>query len=266
MRCTAYCTADSYSLPRLIAYLKESNRNPTLYKDVTHVLYPREGGGNAGDIFYFPYGAVIFFGFSEEEEISLLNNLKDFEIQPLAVRECDELSYLYGTPFKIHQDDITLPDSSPLVKLALAYGTAQSVKLTTFENTIRETIQKTRPLPENLYKKGKIFLSRKEISRKIGELFIERNSINLHSDILDTPEFFWEYPEVELYYRTVVNYLDLAPRVEVLNKRLDIVRELLEMLGNELNHQHSSALEWTIICLIVIEVFIALLRDLLHAI
>lgn len=260
MRCTTYCTADSYSIPRLLANLKENNRNPTLYRNVIHISAPKEAA-EGGEIFYFPYGVVVFFGFSEEEEHSVLNKLRDFEVTPLAIREYDELSFLYGSPFKIHQDDITLPDPSPLVKLAIAFAAAQSVKLTTFENTIQETIAKTRPLPENLFKKGKIFLSRKEISRKIGELFIERNSINLHSDILDTPEFFWEYPEVEPYYRAIVNYLDVAPRVDVLNKRLDIVRELLEMLGNQLNHQHSSALEWTIIWLIVIEVSIALARE-----
>jgi uncharacterized Rmd1/YagE family protein len=65
-------------------------------------------------------------------------------------------------------------------------------------------------------------------------------------------------------YRTTVNYLDVFTRVDVLNKRLDIVNELLEMLGNQLNHQHSSTLEWIIIALIVIEVIIALSKEVFH--
>ena len=97
----------------------------------------------------------------------------------------------------------------------------------------------------------------------MGELFIERNSINLHLDVLDAPEFFWEYPEMEPLYKMMSNYLDIKSRVEVLNQRLDVVHELFEMLGNELNHQHSSRLEWTIICLIVIEVLLTVSRDLL---
>ncbi len=95
----------------------------------------------------------------------------------------------------------------------------------------------------------------------MGELFIERNSINLHVDVLDTPEFFWEYSELEPFYAMTANYLEIETRVEVLNQRLDVVHELFEMLGNELNHQHSSRLEWTIICLIIIEVFLSILRD-----
>jgi uncharacterized Rmd1/YagE family protein len=49
----------------------------------------------------------------------------------------------------------------------------------------------------------------------------------------------------------------------VLYKRLDVIHELFEMLGNELNHQHSSRLEWTIIYLIVIEVVLTVAKDLL---
>jgi uncharacterized Rmd1/YagE family protein len=56
----------------------------------------------------------------------------------------------------------------------------------------------------------------------------------------------------------IANHLDLETRVEVLNQRLDIVHDLFEMLGNELNHQHSSKLEWIIIWLIVIEVMLNL--------
>lgn len=262
MRCTAYCTASAYSIQFLFSALKAKS-NPSIYKDVVHVPVERKDG-ICGDAFYFSFGATVFWGLNEEEEHAVLEELKPFEEGALTLREFDELTYGYGPTFKIHQDEITLADSSSLAKLAVSYGIAQSVKLAIFEHSIRETIEKTRPLTQNLVKKGAIALSRKDIAKKIGELFIERNSINLHWDVLDTPEFFWEYPELDLLYRTTANYLDVITRVDVLNKRLDIVRELLEMLGSQLNHQHSSALEWIIIILIIMEVILALSRDFLH--
>ena len=118
----------------------------------------------------------------------------------------------------------------------------------------------------NLANLGRISLSRKDISRKIGELFVERNFINLQADILDIPEFFWDHPELEPFYRRTAHYLDITKRAENLNKRLGVIHDLFEMLSNELNHQHSSRLEWTIIILIVIEVIIALLKDIFHLI
>src|SRR6202000_2427374 len=119
----------------------------------------------------------------------------------------------------------------------------------------------TRGIPENLAKYGKIFLSRKEIRRKMGELFIERSSIHLHVDVLDTPEFFWEYPEYQPYYNTVAKELDIGTRGQVLNQSLDVIKELFEMLGNEGIHLQSSRLELTIIWLLVFEVVLSIVTS-----
>ena len=57
------------------------------------------------------------------------------------------------------------------------------------------------------------------------------------------------------------NYMDIATRLDILNRRLDVIHELYEILSNELKHAHSSYLEWVIIWLIVSEVVMHLLKD-----
>lgn len=264
MRCTTYCTASTYDIPRLFQSLQKFG-SCQLFRDCAHILI-KEDKKPKGDIFYFAYGCVVFWGFTEEEEQTVLSTLKEFEKSSNSKVEMDEFTFVYGEGMRIEEDEIVLHSKNTLTKLAISHGLAQSVKLTTFEDTIQTTIDKTKYLPEDLSLKGKISMSRKGISRKMGELFIERNFINLHSDILDTPEFFWNYPELEPFYRRTAHYLDVTKRIEVLNKRLTVVHELFEILSNELNHQHSSRLEWTIIILIVIEVVIALMRDVFHLI
>ena len=98
----------------------------------------------------------------------------------------------------------------------------------------------------------------------MGEIFLERNSINLHSEVLDTPEFFWNYPELEPFYRRTAHYLDVVKRVEALNKRLNVVYELFGILSTEVNHRHTVRLEFIIVLLILIEVLLATLRDVFH--
>ncbi|KAJ1488047.1 hypothetical protein T484DRAFT_1784483, partial [Baffinella frigidus] len=49
-------------------------------------------------------------------------------------------------------------------------------------------------------------------------------------------------------------YLELTPRIELLNSRVDVVRELLSLLGDELQNKHASRLEEIIIVLICIEI------------
>lgn len=258
MDCRAFCTATSYQIKPLLEKLKEQHK-PVLYRDVIHISVSADGV--TGDVFYFSYGVMVAWGLSMQACKAYLEVVKPFEHQPLEEVETDEFTYTRGEAPKIIEDEIIMVNDDTLNRLAISHGIAQSVKLGTFENAIRKTFDSTKHLPEDLAKYGRIPLSRKEIRRKMGELFIERNSINLHVDVLDTPEFFWEYSELEPLYAMTANYLDIETRVEVLNQRLDVVHELFEMLGNELNHQHSSRLEWTIICLIVIEVTLSLFRD-----
>ena len=258
MDCRAYCTASSYHIKSLYDHLKQIGANVTLYRDVVHFVQP---GETLGDIFYFPYGVMVVWGIPFEKCAPYLEQIKEFEEQAIEEVETDEFTFEIGDAPKIVEDKIILPDLNPLYRLAISHGLAQSVKLGTFENALHKTFQRTKHIPEDLAKHGRISLSRREIRRKMGALFIERSSINLHVDVLDTPEFFWEHSELEPLYAMTANYLDLETRVDVLNQRLDVIHELFEMLGNELNHQHSSRLEWTIIGLIVMEVCLTLLRD-----
>lgn len=258
MECNAFCTASSYQIKNLFEFLK--TRHPaTLHRDVIHVEVTHNG--RVGDLFLFPYGAAVFWAVPLERIHSMLDSIKEFESDPNDEIESDEFTFTVTDTAKIVEDEIFLPDNSPLSKLAISHGIAQSVKLGVFETAILKTFNSTRSIPMSLAKEGKINLSRKAIRKKMGELFLERATINLHLDALDTPEFFWEYPELEYLYKMTTIYLDVETRLEVLNKRLDILHDILEVLGNELNHQHSSRLEITIILLIVFEVFISLLRD-----
>lgn len=264
MRCAGYCTATSFESGKLSEFLK-SRYGAVRFREVLHFkLGKSPHSSEEGDVFIFPYAAIVFWGLEHSQELSILNELKAFEYQPVDI-VCDDLfTYGYGEHPSIKEDEIVLPNKDVLTKLAFSQGIAQSVKLDTFEHTIQKTVDLTRELPQHLAVLGKISLSGTEIRRMMGRLFIDRHSINLHQELLDTPEFFWEYSELEPYYRMVAHYLDIERRVNVLNQRLTVLKELFDMLNNEINHKHSSRLEWTIIWLIVIEVLLELVALYFH--
>lgn len=259
MRCIGYCTAANYDIPRLYQILQEGGSSQ-LFRDVIHSQSKDEQGVKR-DVFYFSFGVVVFWGFAEVDEKPLLDALHAFEKGPLPKIELDEFSFIYGDRMKIEDDEIVLHKKDPLTKLAISYAIAQSVKLTVFEDLISRTIENSTQIPKDLADKGKITLSRNETLRKMGELYLERNYINLHSDILDIPELFWEHADVEPFYRKMAHYLDVNKRVDLQNRRLTLLHELFEILSDGLNHQHSARLEWTIIILIVIEVIMGLMKD-----
>lgn len=258
MECFAFCTATSYQLKPLFESLRGLFKS-TLYRDVLHIEVPSPEG--TIDTFYFAYGAIVCWNASKEACVPILAEVKPFEVQHNTEIETDEFTYCYGQVAKIADDEIVLPDQEVLTKLAISHGIAQSVKLGSFELAIQKTFKETQNIPNDLAKFGRISLSRREIRRKMGELFLERNSISVHVNVLDTPELFWDYPELEHLYRMIASYLDIEKRSHVMNQRLEVIHELFEMLGTELNHQHSNRLEWIIIWLIVMEVVLTLLSD-----
>ncbi|EDQ91622.1 uncharacterized protein MONBRDRAFT_15148 [Monosiga brevicollis MX1] len=127
-------------------------------------------------------------------------------------------------------------------RLALSYACATSVKLDTFEVAIEATIQATQHIPEELSQKGEISLSKQEISRYIGELYIQKSAVNLTTDLLDSPDWLWDKPTLESYYQKTRKFLQIDNRCEVLNKRLDVLANLMDILRSFQTEQHSSRL------------------------
>ncbi len=88
----------------------------------------------------------------------------------------------------------------------------------------------------------------------IGEVFVIRHDVNLHNEILNIPDYFWKENNVEPLYRMTSMYLEMEERTEVLNKRLDLLKELLNVLQRQHENSHNIKLEWIVIWLIVISV------------
>lgn len=209
-------------------------------------------------IILFKYGVFICWDIEFENIKFFLDFLKDLQINSLKKSIIEEFNYTLEDEFKINLDTIYLSDFSTTSKIAISQALAQNVKLQQFEEELQTSIDNNSSIPLQLSLTGKIKLTKKEISKKIGELFLVKSKINLHYDLLDTPEFFWEYPQYENQYEKTVKYLDIKSRVEVLNKKVEIIQELLHVLGDEQKHRYSSFLEWIIIILIAFEIIINL--------
>jgi hypothetical protein len=58
-------------------------------------------------------------------------------------------------------------------------------------------------------------MSRADVLRKTGELFALRHLINLSSDLLDTPDFYWEHEKQEELYQKMCSYFSINRRTRV---------------------------------------------------
>jgi len=226
------------------------------------------GRQHHADVFVFAYGCLVSWGLSKKEELDFLEVIKakPFSTNSLAVIERDRFVYNYGdataiTTHKTFNADIIILESDNVqTKLAISYALAQSIQLESYESAIQKTIDDNAHFPHQLAQFGKLPLSRKDILSRIGKIFLARSFINLNSDYLEDPEYFWEHSSTENYYTMSKKFLDVQRRVSVLNQKLDVLHELFEILTNQLQHRHSSRLEMIVIFLIALEIVINLVK------
>lgn len=103
-----------------------------------------------------------------------------------------------------------------LDKYTFSNTMALSVKLGIWEALLEEYIDSIEYVTEDLKSGTKIKMSREEALRKHGELFALRHLINLSSDLLDTPDFYWDREQHEHLYLQMCSYFSINRRTKVM--------------------------------------------------
>ncbi|XP_026701732.1 required for meiotic nuclear division protein 1 homolog isoform X1 [Athene cunicularia] len=270
MQCTAFATADEYHLGNLCHDLTSHGYGEirSLPRDAANVLVigteKSAKGGDPGMIFFFREGAVVFWNVEEKSMNNVMQVLEQHEIQPYEVAlvhwENEEMNYRIGEgQSKLHKGEILLNselDSEEVIlqKFAFSNALCLSVKLAIWESLLDNFVESIQSIPEILKSRRKVKLSHADVMQKIGELFALRHRINLSSDLLITPDFYWDREKLEELYDRTCQFLNINRRVKVMNEKLQHCMELTDLMRNHLNEKHALRLEWMIVILITIEV------------
>ncbi|KAK1984035.1 hypothetical protein LZ30DRAFT_587144 [Colletotrichum cereale] len=225
------------------------------------------------EMFLFSYGVVVFWNFTEYQEKDILADLTFAQNEnglSLLTRpldeddfETEEFHFEYSHDVKrprIFNDMITLlPRSDHMVKLTISHAIAQSTKLCLFEERMSETMLDAQHVPKRLALTGELNMTRTEIVKILGRLFKSRVDINLSSNILDVPNFFWDSePTLHPLYVAIREYLEIDPRIKVLNERCRVFLDLAEILADSVADAKMSYITWIVIVLIVISILVTM--------
>ncbi|EAW10487.1 RMD1 family protein [Aspergillus clavatus NRRL 1] len=262
----------------------ESNREPSRDSDAEHrpaqaspvtITAPTRLPYDVAEMFVFSYGVVVFWNLTERQEKDLLADLAFANSSatgtrtPLATMpldeedfETEEFHFEYSTEIsrpRVYNDMITLRSGDHMIKLAISHGIAQSTKLCFFEEVMARQMAEAKDIPRRLAMTGQLGMKREEVFRILGKLFKSRVEVNLSSNMLDVPNFFWE-SEPTLYplYIAVREYLEIKPRIQVLNERCRVFLDLAEILSDSIADNKTSHQTWIIIVLILISIVVTI--------
>ncbi|KAI1803642.1 DUF155-domain-containing protein [Daldinia bambusicola] len=251
----------------------DRGRDPEGHNSQDHQLSPvnrlAPDAKQFAEMFVFSYGVVVFWNFTEAQEKAILADITFAETEtgtPLVSRpldqsdvETEEFHFEYNADVKrprIFNDMITLlPRSDHMVKLTISHAIAQSTKLCFFEERMSESMLNAQDVPKRLALTGELNMTRTEIVKILGRLFKSRVDINLSSNILDVPNFFWDSePTLHPLYVAIREYLEIDLRTKVLNERCRVFLDLAEILSDSVADAKMSAITWIIIVLIIVSI------------
>lgn len=227
------------------------------------------------EVFIFNYGVIVFWNFTKNQEEDVL---ADFEFatgpngqNPILIGdvlehdyEMEEFRFEYDKSAKvprIYNDLITLRSEDHLIKMTVSHAVAQSTKLSRFESRMSEVLYLIQKLPRLLALTGQLGLSREQLLRKSGKLFKLRVDVNLSSNVLDVPEFFWSFePSLNPLYTAARDYLEIDERVRVLNERCKVFLEFTDVIADSIAEKNMNKITWVIIIIIVISLMVSCLE------
>ncbi|KAK1894684.1 Required for meiotic nuclear division protein 1 like [Dissostichus eleginoides] len=252
MRCIAFATADQYHLPTLCHDLiSHGFTEINLPRDASNALVISTDMAAKPDdnalMFLFREGSVVFWNVEEKTMKRVLRILERHEIQPYEVAlvhwENEEINYTVGHGnTKLERGDFMLSDmidqsEAVLEKFAFSNALCLSVKLAIWEDSLDNFVESIQSIPETLKSGRRVKLSSAEVMRKIGELF------TLRSDLLLTPDFYWDRENLEKLYDKTCQFLNINRRVNVVNQKLEHCSQLTDLMRSHLSEKHSLRLE-----------------------
>ncbi|KAF9563200.1 DUF155-domain-containing protein [Agrocybe pediades] len=222
---------------------------------------------DVAEVVFFEYGVVVFFGLDESQEKDILEDIENAGVMRRNINEDDweieECHYTHDPHIsypRIYNDFFTLKSRSHLLKLSIAHALAQSTLLAHYETSAQRVLSSplTLSIPQQLANSGALKLRRHEALKLTGRLFKLRRDINLVSNVLDVPELFWSEASLKDLYDAVREYMEIRPRVQVLNEKLGVAGDFLDAIHDHLNSNAMERITWIIIWLIVVACLVEL--------
>jgi uncharacterized Rmd1/YagE family protein len=214
--------------------------------------------GAAGAVVLFRYGVAVFFNCAPMEEGAFLERLRPAVTQPYPTPEVEEIIVRIDPEHpEWLTDNVLYLDHADLASLQIvADALSKSALLSLYEARIASDFDRIEPLAQDLSRTGSLPGHTRELLKDMGALLLTEHRMVGRAEIMDKPEALWEHPELEALFVRIEDEFEIHERHRALERKIGLISQTARTLIDLLQHRHSLRVEWYIVALIVVEIFL----------
>jgi len=248
MKVLAYQIADSID----IKAFKNSFKAPAHYSDTDEIFYAIDSDKF---LYVFKYGVVTFLNYDEIKISEFIRFIMPFCRNFSEAKLSEEFEIYTGAKeitFGYNKIEITSPNTDVFRLIML--NVSQSVALDYYYEVTTNLLLETNLQTQHLEKKGKLYISGRNLKKYIGRTLSLKSSISENLYIFDSPPETWEDENLNKIDLGLKKTFDLQVRFRQIQESLQIIKENFELFKDIMQYRSSYMLEIIIIVLILIEV------------
>jgi required for meiotic nuclear division protein 1 len=215
-----------------------------------------------GDIFLFPFGAIVFHDATSERraiEMARLHSARP-ALTPQIVREEYTVRESQGAGIGIDDGVMTLDYFTPARTGVIALTVAQSAAMEYYESEVESLFKRTAALEHDLETRGGVSMKTRRLHKFIGEAISTRSEIVSVLHLLDKPEATWDDTALDAIYDDLKDEFDLVERYHALEMKIESVQNSLEIVLDVARDRRMVTLEAAIVVLFLFEIVMSFLR------
>lgn len=218
--------------------------------------------GEKGLAVLFRYGAVVTFRMQPVEEAAFLKSLQSVVGEPFETAESEEAEIVIddggGQVEGVDgSGNIRLQRATMDRLLVVADVLAKSVILAYDENRAAAVFDRIEPVAERLHRAGRS-VSVRDLLGHIADVLITQHRMVGRVEVTEKPELVWDSSDLERLYVRLQDEYELTERDRALSRKLELISQTATTSLGLVQAQRSLRVEWYIVILIVVEIFLTL--------
>lgn len=212
-------------------------------------------------ILVFSFGSVVFVNSNKEHSAKFMKYLKKIK-NDIDIENCGRFQDDYalvlneGEEVEFFDENVQVPNNELFYYELVSIVIAKSVALERIEEQLGKIIDNIESKIDNL-EKGKLNIGNKELAKTTSRIVRHEYNTIAYIMILDKPDITWVNSEAYDFYEKMSEFFELNDRYEVIKSKTEILKSIVDGLGDISHSIRGLVLEWIVIALIIVEVVLA---------